>query len=145
MHKTGKTVPLSQYNGTMRSSERIAATLGTTPKAVTYQAYKMGLGQRKAYRPWTPAEDDLLRALVPRKSASQIATRMKRSVHAVTVRARRIRVSFSDREGWYTQSEACEILGVSHTWMTRRIDSGVIRASWQHGRRPGRSGQARGG
>ena len=129
-----------QYNGTIKSSERIAAKLGTTPKAVTYQAYKMGLGQRKAYRPWTVQEDDLLRALVPRKSPGQIATRMKRSVHAITVRAKRIRVSFSDREGWYTQAEACEILGVNREWIARRIESGVIKASWHHGRRPGRSG-----
>ena len=129
-----------EYAGTRRSQEELAHKLGTTRSRVEYQIYKMGLGKRKNGRPWTQEEDERLRDLISRKNIYEISKTMGRSLNAVTVRAVRIGAQRRNREGWYTQDEASEIMGVKDAWTRERIASGELKASWHHGRKPGQAG-----
>ena len=54
---------------------------------------------------------------------------MDRSVNSITVRMKRLGIHRRDRYGWYTLSEACQILGKEHKWLEKRLDTGVIRAT----------------
>ena len=127
-----------EYRQTKRSRWELAVKLGVTEYAVAGQIASMGLAKRTDRRPWTPAEDEQLRELIPRKSVRQIAKILQRSVNAVTVRAKRLQASLRVRDGWYTQREVCEILGVDHRWVQRRIESRRLKATWHHGHRPPR-------
>ena len=129
-----------EYRNTHKSRRELAAKLGVTEYAVAAQVSRMGLGKRTDRRPWTPEEDELLRELIPRKSVPGIARTMGRSVNAVTVRAKRIQASRRVRDGWYTKREVCEILGMTHKWVQRRIESGRLKATWHHERQPQQDG-----
>ena len=129
-----------EYTGSRRSQEELAHKLGTTRNRVEYQIYKMGLGKKKTGRPWTQEEDEKLRDLIPRKNIYEVSKTMGRSLNAVSVRAVRIGIHRRDRDGWYTQAETSEIMGVNDAWTRERIASGALRATWHHGRRPGQSG-----
>ena len=130
-----------EYSHTHRSRDAIARKLGVSPNTVQYQVGKMGLAKKTDRRPWTREEEETLRELVPQMSLSTIAKRMGRSLNSVTVRANRLRISRRERDGWFTKKEVCEVLGVDHHWVQRRIDNGTLRATWHHGRQPQKSGQ----
>jgi len=53
---------------------------------------------------------------------------MHRSLNSVVVRMKRLHLSRRVRDGWYTKREVCEILGMDHKWVQRRIDSGALKA-----------------
>jgi hypothetical protein len=120
------------YQGTRESAQAIAARLGQgiTWLAVRAQAGFLSVARRSDYRrrDWTAAEDDLLWELMPKERIAVIAQRLKRSIFSVTVRAKRLGISRRTREGWYTKREVCEIVGMDHRWVQRRIDAGALKA-----------------
>jgi len=66
---------------------------------------------------------------------------MHRSINSVVVMSKRLGCSRRVRDGWFTKREVCEILGVDHKWVQRRIDSGVIKATYHFpDRRPAKIG-----
>lgn len=65
-----------------------------------------------------------------------------RGYWATSNRARRLGVGCRERDGWYTLTEVCEILGVHSTWLRKRIDSGALPASHHHGEEPRMEGLA---
>lgn len=46
------------------------------------------------------------------------------------------------RDGWYTKREVGEICGVDHHKVQQWIDTGKLKATWEHGARPQKNGSA---
>ena len=118
-----------EYTGTHRSRHQIAVRIGVTDCAVTGQITKMGLAKITDRRPWTREEEQRLTELIGRERLPKIAKIMKRTINAVAVRAKKIHAMRRDRNGWYTKKEVCEILGMEHKWVQKRIDNGSLRAT----------------
>ena len=130
------------YKGTHASAREIGQRLGRSDTAIRGQVYRMGLGKRTDRSPWDPEQDERLRELLPRYSVSYIASLMHRSVNSVVIRAKRLGIHRRSHDGWFTKKEVCEILGMDHHWVQRRIDSGALRATYHYGRRPTNHGLA---
>lgn len=131
------------YQGTHASAAKIAANLGVTQCAVTGQIARLGISIRPDYRPWTKEEDAKLAELIQTYCPGRVAKIMNRSINGVTVRSKRLNISRRARNGWFTKTEVCEILGVDHKWIQNRIDSGALKASWHNpDMKPGKLGAA---
>ena len=124
------------YRQTCASRRELANRLGVTEPSVAYQIAKMGLAKRSDRRPWTPEENSRLLDLIEKKSPVQIAKSMSRTMNAVVIQAKRLNASRRNRTGWYTMSEVCEILGMDHHWVGRRIENGSLQATRQNGGTP---------
>jgi hypothetical protein len=124
------------YRQNCTSQRELANRLGVTVPQVAHQIARMGLGKRSNRRPWTPEENSLLLDLIEQKSTGQIAKSMRRTVNSVVVQAKRLNTSPRNRIGWYTMSELCEILGMDHHWVSRRIENGSLQATRQNGGTP---------
>lgn len=131
------------YKGTNASAEAIAHRLGNgiTKWAVKGQVQMIGLA--KVHRNgWSPEEDERLGQLITRYAPNTVAKMMGRGVNSVVVRAKRLGYSRRVRDGWFTKTEVCEILGVDHKWVQQRIDAGQLKASWHNGTKPTNKGSA---
>lgn len=128
------------YKGTHASASEIGRRLGVSRHAVAGQVYILGIATRTDRHPWDPEQDDQLRELIPRCAPRTIAMKMHRSTNSVVVRAQRLGLSRRIRDGWFTQTEACAILGVDSHWLQRRIESGQLKATYHNGCRPNRPG-----
>jgi len=100
-----------------------------TEFAVKGQISMMGIAKRSDRHPWSQKQKDTLERLMPRYSPRTVARMMHRSVNSVVVMSKRLGISRRHRDGWFTKREVCEILGVGHKWVQRRIDSGALRAT----------------
>jgi len=131
------------YKHTKASKIEIAGRLGVSWQAVNGRIQKMGLAKRtdRMVR-WDERQDEQLMELMCRYSPFTVARKMHRSVNSVVVRLKRLHGSRLARNGWYTKREVCEILGMDHKWVQRRIDSGAIEATYHYGRRPGKKGMS---
>lgn len=125
-----------QYDGTREVAERLALQVGVSYYAVRGQARQMGLAKHHERSLWTEDEENLLEDLIGKFAPTTIAKRMKRSPASVVSKAKRMGLMRQFRDGWYTKSEAGEILGLNHLRLQRYIDSGVIKASSHYGSRP---------
>jgi len=130
------------YKGTHSSANEIGRRLGVTQYAVAGQVNRLGIATRSDRHPWDPKQDDQLRKLIPCYAPQTVAKKMHRSINSVVVRSKRLGLSRRSRNGWFTKSEACSILGVDHHWLQRRIDSGQLKATYHNGRRPSNIGLA---
>ena len=122
----------SGFRHNKNSELELAKALGARPAQIAYQVNKMGIRKPTDRRRWTKEEDDVLRTLIPKKTASKVAKTMNRSLDAVTVRAKRLGINRREREGWYTQKETSEILGKDHKWLIKRIENGSLKATRHH-------------
>jgi len=129
-----------EYTHTHASRRAIAARLGVTEFAVAGQIACMGIAKRSDRRPWKATEEQRLGELIGRYGPRKIAKLMHRSLNSVVVRSKCLGYSRRTRDGWFTKSEVCEILGVDHKWVQRRIDSAEITARYHHGHRPQQHG-----
>ena len=137
-----KEIVRRDYKGTHDSAQEIADRLGVTFFAVRGQISKMGISFHPDRQKWTPEQDDQVCELIHRYSPQGVARRMHRSINSVVVRAKRLRQYRRDRDGWYTKKDVCEIFGVDHKWLQRRIDSGALVATPHNGSRPKQNGGA---
>lgn len=117
------------YRGTTASAGVIAAHLGVTLYAVKGQVQTMGLGQRER-RSWSPKEDAQLEKLMAQHCPRRVAKLMHRSINSVVIRSKRLSISRTTRDGWFTKAEVCGILGVDHKWVQKRIDLGALKARY---------------
>lgn len=129
------------YKGTNASAQEIADRLGVTQNAVKGQAAALGVMQQKS-PPWTPHELVQLEELVHRYSVVEIAKKLHRSPNAVKIKATRMKLKMRLRDSWFTKKEVCEVCGVDHKKVQQWIDSGALKASWHHGKRPTQLGTA---
>jgi len=134
------------YKHTHASRRHLAEILSArcgdtvTEYAVAGQIAIMGIAKRDDRRPWTPHEKERLATLIPQFNPRVIAKMMHRSLNSVVVQSKRIGASRRIRDGWFTKTEVCEILGVDHKWVQRRIDSNSLVASYHHDARPTKVG-----
>lgn len=128
------------YQHTMASAGEIATRLGVTFSAVRGQIASMGIAKRSDHQHWTPKEKERLRELIGEYCVRRIARILHRSINSVVVMAKRLGCSRRARDGWFTKMEVCEILGMGHRWVQRRIDSGALKATYHHESRPSQQG-----
>ena len=136
-----KDIVRRDYDGTNNSAERIASRLGVTFNAVKGQVEKMGLAIDKSRR-WSLKEEEELAELITQYAPTTVAKRLHRSVNSIVIKAKRRGLSRRYRDGWYTKNEVCEVLGVDHHWIQRRIDEGSLKASYHNGNKPQKNGGA---
>lgn len=129
------------YNGTNDSAEQIASKLGVTRNAVKGQVEKMGLAVDKSRR-WSLREEEKLTELITQYAPQTVAIHLHRSVNSVVVKSKRLGLSRRFRDGWYTKHEVCELFGVDHHWVQKRIDEDLLKASYHNGIKPQKSGGA---
>ena len=131
------------YAHTHASRRELGGRLGVTEFAIAGQVARLGLGKRSDRRQWTEEEEVQLGDMIGRLPPLQIARRMKRSVNSVVVKSKRLGLRRRTRNGWYTKKEVCEILGMDHKWVQRRIDNGSLKAASFHpGPTPQQNGSA---
>ncbi len=134
------------YSYTGESCREIAKHLSktgdiVTPLGVRGQVSAMGIAKRSDYaRSWTPKEDERLIELMGTFCPRRVARIMHRSINSVVVRSKRLGCSRRVRNGWYCKREVCEIFGMGHKWVQRRIDSGVLKATYHYEHRPSQLG-----
>jgi len=112
-------------------AEKISYLSGTkvTEFAVKGQISMMGIAKRSDRHPWSQKEKDKLARLMSHYPPLTVARKMHRSVNSVVVMSKRLGISRRHRDGWFTKREVCEILGMDHKWVQRRIDSGALKAA----------------
>lgn len=129
------------YKGTNRSADLIASKLGVTRCAVKGQVQRLGIAMNKSPR-WTEKEIELLEELIHKNSVTTIARRLNRSINAVTVKAKRLKLNLRSRDDWFNKKEVTEICGVDHKKVQTWIDSDALKASYHNGHRPSKNGMA---
>lgn len=127
------------YDGTNASAYRIAGSLGVTFCAVKGQVSALGIGQDRSRR-WLNREIEILYDMITQYRPRTIAKRLNRSINSVVVKSKRLGLSRRFRDGWYTKRDICEILGVDHKWLQRRIDNKGLRAEWNSDIKPSKDG-----
>lgn len=131
------------YKHTRACRRELARRLGVTDFAVAGQISMMGIGKRTDRRPWGREEDERLGQIMHLYAPSVVATMMHRSRNAVVSRAKRLSISRRVRDGWFTETDVCHILGKDHRWVERRIQTGNLKASYHTpGVKPGSKGLA---
>jgi len=129
------------YRHNRQSLVDLAKRLGVTPFGVGGQVNRMGIAKSDDRRYWTKEEEETLAELMPHFCSQRVAQMMHRSINSVVVKSKRLNISTSVRNGWYTKREVMEILGHGHRWIQRRIDSGAIKATYHHnGNKPSQKG-----
>lgn len=107
------------------------------------QVQLLGLSKKTGRKNWNESQDGRLRELAGKYPMVTIARKMNRSINSVVVRSKRLGIYRRDcHDGWYTKKEVCEIFGVDHKRVQCFIDSGYLRASYHHERRPSKKGLA---
>jgi len=128
------------YRHTFASKQELATRLGVSPFGVAGQVAYMGIARRDDRRPWSPEEKERVVDLIQRYCPRRVARLMHRSLNSVVVKSKRLGASRRIRNGWFTKAEVCQILGMGHKWVQRRIDSGVLVASHHSEHRPSQNG-----
>ena len=124
------------YRHTFASKQELAARLGVSPFGVAGQIAKMGIARRDDRRLWSPKEKEIVVDLIQRYCPIRVAHLMHRSLNSVVIMSKRLGVSRRIRNGWFTKGEVCQMLGMDHKWVQRRIDSGALVASYHYEHRP---------
>ena len=128
------------YKGDRASVEFIAGRIGHPVSSVKGQVYKLGLGRRIKHHHWTPEEEERLADLITREHINKVAKILRRSVNSVAVKLQRMEFSRRTRDGYFTQKEVSQLLGVDHHWVNDRIKSGELKAEPIMGYIPERGG-----
>ena len=67
---------------------------------------------------------------------------MKRSRVAVLVKAKKLKLPKNNRDGWYTEQDVAEILGMASRTVQGRIKEGLLTATSHDSTRPPRKGKS---
>ena len=129
------------YRGTNASALEVGRKIGRSVWAVKGMVQKLGVSKPKP-RNWTEDEDERLIELMGKHPPQQVAKRMHRSCTACIMRSKRLGFSRRTRDGWYTEKDVCQMLGVDHHWVQPYIARGELKASWHYGTKPGQKGLA---
>ena len=109
----------------------LAKKLGRSSASITRVASALGLTKRR--KAWKAEEDELIRDELGRTSFVQLAARLNRTPSSVKARAFVLGIGAGLREGWYSPTELAPLLGVSVSWIQRRIRDGIIKAPLVNG------------
>ncbi len=118
-----------RYDSRPRTITDLAKLIGVPRHAIKRRAQQLGVARTKE-RPWSEFEVRYLEARLHRMSVAVLARRLRRTVTAVALKAKRLGLRKTD-EG-YTAAALAQALGVdSHrvlSWMRR----GMVRATRRH-------------
>lgn len=129
------------YDGTRASVDKLMKMIGCSRYGVKGQVAFLGLAHSKQPE-WTDKELHYLKTHYQKESVRVMAHALGRSMNAVKVKATRLHFSLRARDGWFSKTEVCEMLGVDHHMVQRWIDSGELKASYHTGRKPSQKGMA---
>jgi hypothetical protein len=118
----------ARYTGDRASAERLSMITGHPVSSVKGQIYKLGLGKRIDHRAWTGKEEEKLAELIGQQGIAKTAKLLRRSVNSVAVKLQRMKFSRRVRDGYFTQKETAELLGVDSHWVRDRIARGELEA-----------------
>lgn len=116
------------YDGTVASRDQIAEILDRTPASIAHQITAQRLRRKAATKPWTHDDDQELEDRAGTMPTHLLAQEMHRTTEAVRLRARHLGIQTKLRDGWYTKSEVCQILGKGHKSVGTLITSGQLNA-----------------
>lgn len=119
--------------------QQIATQLGWPKWGVGKLARWLGLGRIKERR-WTTAETDYLASHYHRIKLKTMARKLKRTVVAVHLKAKRLGYRKAFNGEGYTARGLAIALGVDEHFVTARIRAGKIRSRWRQTERHGTQG-----
>ena len=116
------------YTGNKTSITRISQSIGHPETSVKGQIYKLGLGLRIDHKSWSPEEKERLAELITQYHIAKVAQILKRSINSVAVKVQIMKLSRRIRDGYFTQKEVAQLLGVDSHWVHDRITRGELKA-----------------
>ena len=87
-------------------------------------------------RNWTTEEEERLVDLAGKFPMSTVALKMGRTTHSIWQKASSMKIKQQYRDDWFTKDDVARIMGVSLKTVQHWIDSGELKASHHHGRKP---------
>jgi len=130
----------ANYTGNLASVHYMSQRTGHPVPSVKGQLHKLGLGRQIDRRTWTVEEEDSLTELITQCHITKVAELLNRSVNSVAVKAQRMKLSRRIRDGYFTQKEVAELLGVDSHWVKARISRGELKAEPINGHIPDNGG-----
>ena len=131
-----KTIIRQNYNNTSKSFRELAARLSLlSGEHITYwqvriQVARMGLLKSSLRaRVWTDEENAKLESLVGRYCPEVISDKVHHSTNAVVVQMKRLGYQLKDHHGWYTLTEASEIMGICIDTTRQWIELGKLKGT----------------
>lgn len=101
------------------------------------QEYNLQVVSRAAFPKagdvWTAEEDEFLKENRQKRSIYWLSTQMKRSKASINWRCQILKINGDGREGWYTQTEVCNILDIGHIMVNKLIKEGRLKANRRNG------------
>lgn len=114
-----------RFDQTYASICRLATMFGVTPNAVSELVSRMGLRVVRRKR-WSPSEEEKLESLLSNHTIDEVVKLTRRSYNSIVVKSKRLGLGKNHRDGWYTQMEVAEILGMSDKTVNTRMQRGQI-------------------
>lgn len=120
------------YNGTMESRIKLSNLTGHPRNGIDKMIVKLGLSLPRR-RVWTSQEIKIILDNYDKRSVKYIARKLlNRSECAVIEKIKTLKLSRRMRDGWFTQEEVSEILGVDSQKVRGWIRRGELQAKPQH-------------
>jgi hypothetical protein len=109
------------YNGNVRDITDLAGRMNRTFYSLEAKAGSLGL-TRVRRKFWDKDDIEFLRENTGRHSVRKLSEMMKRSANAIVLQMKTLGLHRKNRNGWYTTTEAAEIMGCSKqkiAWLIR--------------------------
>lgn len=125
----------AKYNSQPKRIDEICKALGVFPRwAIKKRARELGLSRTKEPE-WTRREETFLARWLPHRSLEWIAKKLKRTITAISLKAKRLNIKKSG--SGYTARAVAFGLGVDDHKVTRWIQNGLLLATRRETRRIG--------
>lgn len=125
----------NRYNSQPRRIDELAKALPMYPRwAIRKRAARLGIARTKEPR-WTKKQERFLAKRLPRRSIEWIAKKLNRTVTAVALKAKRLKITKSG--SGYTARSLAFGLGVDDHKVTRWIQTGLLKTARRETRRRG--------
>jgi hypothetical protein len=121
------------YDSRTETVNWLSQKLGLPRWAVKKRAQNLGVARTKE-KPWSEKETAYLEANLHRQSLAVLAKRLRRSITAVALKAKRLSIRKKD-EG-YTARSLAQAFGVDDHKVIRWIEMGLLQASRRNSGRP---------
>jgi hypothetical protein len=121
------------YDSSTATIDLLSRRLGLPRWVIRRRAQTLGLARTKE-KPWSEKEVAYLEANLHTLSLAVMAKRLRRSITAVSLKAKRLGIKKSD-EG-YTARSLAQAFGVDDHKVVRWVELGVLKASRRNSQRP---------
>ena len=127
------------FDQSYRSVEVLAKRFGVSPNAVSHMVDRMGIRIVKRRR-WSQRDEERLEEMLSEYSVDEVARRTGRSLIAIVVKAKRMKLVSNHRSEWYTSQDTAALLGMNSSTVVNRIKAGTLKASAHNSLHPPRKG-----